>query len=309
MDTTTTRYSVTQHLIPFRDQTTWARVTTPRFGMCERPPLIILHGGPGIPHDYCLPMVSFCDDERAVIHYDQIGCGRSSHLPDAPADFWSVDLFIAELKNLVDHLGFTRGYHLLGQSWGGMLGPEYVLRHPEEVCSMIIADSPASMPLWTQGTKQLLSQLPPAVQATIREHEVAGTTDSEAYQLAVAEFYRRHLCRLQPYPEVLQNSFARLADDPTVYHTMVGPSEFSAVGTLRNWSVVERLPQIAVPSLVLAGEFDEATPISWEPFVRHIPSVEHHVFRGASHTPHLETPVEFFQVVSDFLKKHDGIKA
>ncbi|KQT04785.1 MULTISPECIES: proline iminopeptidase-family hydrolase [unclassified Rhizobium] len=305
----TSRYNVTQYSIPFLSYTTWVRVTTPRSGKCVRPPLIVLHGGPGIPHDYCLPMVALCDDQRAVIHYDQIGCGRSSRLPDAPAEFWTVELFVDELRNLVDHLGLMGGYHLLGQSWGGMLGPEYVLRHPERVLSMILADSPASMPLWATGTEQLLSQLPADVQATIRQHEAAGTTDSEAYQQAAAKFYQRHVCRVHPYPDVLENSFARLAEDPTVYHTMVGPSEFSSVGTLRNWSVVERLPQIAVPSLVLAGEFDEATPISWEPFVRHIPSVEHHVFRGASHTPHLETPVEFFQVVSDFLKKHDGIKA
>ncbi|WP_276122545.1 proline iminopeptidase-family hydrolase [Pararhizobium qamdonense] len=305
----TSCYTVTQYSIPFLSYTTWVRVTTPREGKCVRPPLIVLHGGPGIPHDYCLPMVALCDDQRAVIHYDQIGCGRSSRLPDAPADFWTVELFVDELRNLVDHLGLMGGYHLLGQSWGGMLGPEYVLRHPERVLSMILADSPASMPLWATGTEQLLSQLPADVQATIRQHEAAGTTDSEAYQQAAAEFYRRHVCRVQPYPDVLESSFARLAEDPTVYHTMVGPSEFSAVGTLRNWSVVERLPQITVPSLVLAGEFDEATPVSWEPFVRHIPSVEHHVFRGASHTPHLETPGEFFQVVSDFLKKHDGIKA
>lgn len=309
MDTLATRYNVTQYSIPYLGQTTWARVTTPRSGVCERPPLIILHGGPGMSHDYCLPMVALCEDERAVIHYDQIGCGRSSHLPNAPADFWTVDLFVEELRNLVDHLGLKDGYHLLGQSWGGMLGPEYVLRHPESVRSMIIADSPASMPLWTQGTEQLLSKLPQEVQTTIRMHEAAGTTDSEAYQLAVAEFYRRHLCRIHPYPDVLKSSFARLAEDPTVYHTMVGPNEFSAVGTLRDWSIVERLPLVAVPTLVLAGEFDEATPVSWEPFVKHIPVVEHHVFHGASHTPHLEKPVEFFQVVGDFLKKHDGMKA
>ncbi|WP_421522108.1 proline iminopeptidase-family hydrolase [Ochrobactrum quorumnocens] len=305
MDTATMRYDVTQHIIPFGTHATWARVTKPRAGRSDLPPLVILHGGPGIPHDYCLPMAALCNDGRAVIHYDQIGCGRSSRLPDAPVDFWNVKLFVAELKNLVDHLGLSGGYHLLGQSWGGMLGPEYVLCHPEGVRSMILADSPAAMPLWTQGTEELLSQLPAEVQSVIREHEAAGTTDSEAYKKAVDVFYKRHLCRMEPYPDPLESSFALLAEDPTVYHTMVGPSEFSATGTLKDWSVVNRLSEIKVPSLVLAGEFDEATPVSWEPFVKLLPSVEHHVFRDASHTPHLETPAEFFQVVSAFLRKND----
>lgn len=308
MDAFTTELMVTQHLIPFRNHTTWARVTRPRSCRSDLPPLVILHGGPGVPHDYCLPMVALCDDGRPVVHYDQIGCGRSSHVPDAPKTFWNVDLFIDELRNLVEHLGLVDGFHILGQSWGGMLGPEYVLRHPEGVLSMTLADSPASMPLWAQGTEMLLAQLPADVLATIREHEAAGTTDSDAYQEAVLVFYQRHMCRLDPFPEELKRSFQKMAENPTVYHMMVGPSEFSAVGTLKDWSVVERLPQITTPSLVLAGEFDEATPICWEPFVTHIPSVEHHVFREASHTPHLETPAEFFKIVSGFLRKHDGNK-
>lgn len=308
MDAFTTEHVVTQHLIPFHSHTTWARVTTRRFGKSDLPPLVILHGGPGIPHDYCVPMAALCSGGRPIIHYDQIGCGRSSHLQAAPSDFWKVDLFVDELKNLVDYFGLTGGFHILGQSWGGMLGPEYVLRHPEGVLSMTLADSPASMALWTKGTNLLLAQLPANVQATIQQHEAAGTTDSAEYQSAIGVFYQRHVCRLNPFPEPLKISFARLAEDPTVYHTMVGPSEFSAVGTLRDWSVVERLSQIAVPSLVAAGEFDEATPVSWEPFVTHLPQVEQHVFKGASHVPHLETPEEFFRVVGDFLRKHDAIE-
>ncbi len=297
--------AVEEHRIPFRSHFTWARVSRPVFVEITRPPLVILHGGPGFPHDYCLPMTALCEDGRTVIHYDQIGCGRSSLLPDAPAEFWNVDLFVAELRNLVDYFGIQDGFHLLGQSWGGMLGPEFVLRHPQGVLSMTISDSPASMALWTKGTDELLSHLPAAIQATIHEHEEAGTTDSVAYQEAVEVFYRRHLCRVRPFPEPLLNSFESLAADPTVYRTMVGPSEFSATGTMKDWSIIDRLPQISVPSLVLAGEFDEATPVSWEPFVNGLRNVEYRVFEGASHTPHLETPAAYFETVGAFLRKHD----
>ncbi|OCI97729.1 hypothetical protein A6U86_33860 [Rhizobium sp. AC27/96] len=294
-----------QHIIPFGNHFTWARVTTATQERPELPPVIILHGGPGLSHDYCLPMVDLCRDGRAVIHYDQIGGGRSTHVGNAPAEFWTVDLFVEELKNLVDYFDLRQGFHILGQSWGGMLSPEYVLRHPDGVLSMTLSNAPASMPLWTQGTAALLSNLPAEIQTLVHFHEAAGTTDSAEYQAAVETFYHRHLCRIQPMPQVLQDSFERLAADPTVYHTMVGPSEFSAVGTLKNWSVVDRLHHISVPSLVLAGEFDEATPMAWEPFASLLRDVETHVFGGASHTPHLETPAEYFAVVSKFLGKHD----
>ncbi|MFF2324333.1 proline iminopeptidase-family hydrolase [Agrobacterium sp. NPDC058088] len=300
-----TQHIVQQHIIPFGDYFTWARVTTASLDRTILPPIIILHGGPGLSHDYCLPMIDLCTDGRAVIHYDQIGGGRSTHLGDAPPEFWTVNLFVEELKNLVDYFDLRQGFHILGQSWGGMLSPEYVLRYPEGVLSMTLSNSPASMPLWSQGTAILLSKLPADIQSRVHHHEAAGTTASTEYQAAVEAFYDRHLCRIQPRPEVLRDSFEHLAADPTVYHTMVGPSEFSAVGTLKDWSVVDRLHQISVPSLVLAGEFDEATPTAWEPFASLLQNVETHVFIGASHTPHLETRDEYFAVVSKFLAKHD----
>lgn len=293
--------------IPFGSCQTWARITRPVVVDDRKSPVVILHGGPGLAHDYCLPMAMLARDGRPVLHYDQVGCGLSTHLPDAPEDFWSVRLFVDELKNLVDYYGFGEtGFHLVGQSWGGMLAPEYVLQHPEGVASMTLANAPASMELWVQGTRELLRRLPEDVQATVREHELAGTTDSRAYAEAVDVFYHHFLCRVDPFPKDLQASFAATEADPTVYQTMIGPSEFSVTGTLRDWSVVDRLDRITLPALVIAGEFDEARPEAWQPFVDRLSDVEHHVFPGASHTPHLEYPEQFTDRVGRFLRQHDG---
>lgn len=299
---------VEEHLIPFGAYQTWSCVIEPPPGArAERPPVVILHGGPGIAHDYCAPMMRLAADDRRVIFYDQIGCGRSTHRPDAPVDFWSVDLFVAELKTLVDYYGLAAGgFHLLGQSWGGMLAPEYVLAHPEGVLSMTLADSPASMEEWVNGTRSLLAELPESVQRVVHEHEAAGTTDSAAYVEAVETFYHHYLCRIDPFPAELEASFEALEADPTVYQTMIGPSEFNVTGSLRHWSVVERLHAIEQPTLVVAGEFDEARPAAWQPFVERIANSEQHLFKGASHTPHLEFPEDFTQVVGHFLRRHDA---
>ena len=291
--------------LPFGDHRTWVRVLHPTEPNDVRRPVVVVHGGPGMAHNYTLPMGALADDGRRVVHYDQVGCGNSSHLPDAPREFWTVELFIAELRNLVEQLGLTDGFHLLGHSWGGMLAPEFLLTHPGGVRSMTLADSPASMPLWAQGTQELLRALPRETQEHIAEHERAGTTDSAEYLAAVDRFYRRHLCRLDPWPQDMIDSFTQLDKDPTVYHTMIGPSEFTITGTLVDWSVIDRLEGIHVPTLVLAGEYDEARPETWAPFVARIQDVRQHVFAGASHTPHLETPEEFARVVGDFLRQHD----
>jgi L-proline amide hydrolase len=301
--------NVTTGRLPFQDGHTWYRLTGELSPASGRAPLVIVHGGPGAAHNYCLAMQNLAADGRAVIHYDQFGCGNSSHRPDWDPSRWTVQLFIDELAQLVSHLGIGDNYHLLGQSWGGMLGPEYVLGHPEGIRSFTICDSPASMPLWIEAANTLRAQLPDEVQQTLTEHEQAGTTDSEEYRAATDVFYARHVCRVQPMPQEVTDTFDQIDADPTVYHAMNGPSEFHVVGSLKDWSVIDRLPGIQPPTLVVAGEFDEAMPSVWQPFINLIPDVRSHVFSDASHMPHVEQPAQFAQVVGDFLREHDPSRA
>jgi len=286
---------------------TWHLRATPTDPPAARPagaPVVVLHGGPGMGHDYLRTLTRLASSGREVFLYDQVGCGRSSHHEEAPADHWRVELFVAELEALLAHWEIGEDFHLLGQSWGGMLAAEYVLAHPRGVRSLSLLDSPASMPAWARGTRRLLAQLPEATRATIEQHEAAGTFEHPDYLAAVDEFYARFLCRVQPWPSDLTDSFRHVDDDPTVYRTMIGPSEFTITGSLAEWTVAGRLGRIGVPTLVGYGEHDEATD-SWRPFAEEIPDVVVHEFPGASHTPHLETPEEFFAVVEDFLHRAD----
>jgi L-proline amide hydrolase len=293
--------------VPFRGHRTWFRITGD-LASRTRPPLVVLHGGPGAAHDYTAAMAALAElpgSGRPVVHYDQLGCGRSTHLPDADPSFWTPELFVEELATVVEHLGIADDFHLLGQSWGGMLAPEYVLARPDGVRTMTICDSPASMALWLEGAAELRAGLPDDVQAALAEHEAAGTTDDPAYHRAMEVFYDRHVCRVVPNPPEVAASFAQLEAEPTVYHTMNGPSEFHVVGSLRDWTVVDRLPAITVPTLVVAGAHDEATPATWAPFVEQIAGARSHLFAESSHMPHVEEPEEFLRVVGGFLAEHD----
>ena len=296
---------VTTGTMPFAGHETWYRVTGTLEPGADRAPLVVLHGGPGAAHNYTLAMTALADDGRAVVHYDQLGCGLSTHLPDADPSFWTVDLFVTELRALVEHLGIDGRFHLLGQSWGGMLGPEVVLSDASGILSLSICDSPASMTLWLQAANELRAELPADVQDTLLAHEAAGTTGSAEYRAAEEVFYDRHVCRVVPNPPEVTASFDQIDADPTVYHAMNGPSEFHVVGSLKEWSVVDRLGGIAVPTLVVAGAYDEAKPIVWQPFVDHIPDVRSHVFAHSSHMPHVEEPEAFTEVVGTFLREHE----
>jgi L-proline amide hydrolase len=296
---------VTTGEMPYSDGQTWYRITGELYPGADRAPLVVVHGGPGVAHNYCLAMADLARDGRAVVHYDQFGCGRSSHRPDRPAESWTVPFFVEELRALVEHLGIGDSYHLLGQSWGGMLGPEYVLAHPGGLRSLTLCDSPASIDLWLAGAAELRAALPADVRDSLDRHEAAGTTDSTEYLAATDRFYERHVCRVDPMPPDVVASFTQLEADPTVYHAMNGPNEFHVIGSLRGWSVVDRLDGIAAPTLVVAGGYDEATPVTWAPFIERIPDVTSHVFADSSHMPHVEQPDEFLAVVGAFLRRHD----
>lgn len=295
---------VTELTVPFREYGTWVRITEPDVPRDGAFPLIVLHGGPGMAHNYVRNMAELVDSGRTVVLYDQLGCGRSSHLPDAPTEFWTPQLFVDEFMNLIQELGLP-AYHLLGQSWGGMLGAEIATRQPAGLRSLAICNSPASMGLWADAAAELRSQLPEQAQGALARHEAVGTTQDPEYLAAADEFYRRHVCRLEPTPQDFRESEEQMEAEPTVYHTMNGPNEFYVIGTLRSWSIIDRLDAVEVPTLVLAGEHDEATPTTWQPFVDGIRGARAYVYPDASHCVHLEHPEGFRAVIGGFLSKHE----
>src|SRR6478672_12624057 len=121
--------------VPFRGFKTWYQIV----GESEAPgklPLLCLHGGPGVPHDYLESLEAMAATGRRVIFYDQLGCGNSTHVDD-PA-LWTIELFVEEEDVVRRALGLER-LHILGQSWGGMLTMQYMLTQPRGVASIIIA--------------------------------------------------------------------------------------------------------------------------------------------------------------------------
>jgi proline-specific peptidase len=289
----------TEGRIPFKGHSTWYTIV----GEGEEPgkaPLLLLHGGPGGAHDYMESMGELARGGRRVIMYDQLGCGKSP-VPSNPA-MWTVELFVEEVDVVRQALGLER-LHILGQSWGGMLGMEYALTQPEGVESLIICDSPGRMDLWVEEANRLRADLPSDVQETLLKHEQAGTTDDPAYEEACLVFYNRHVCRV-PWSDSVSRSFAQMPNE--VYMTMNGPSEFHCIGTLRTWDVTPRLGEITIPTLVISGRYDEATPKISKEVSDAIPGAEWVLFEESSHMPHEEEPERFRQVVGDFLAEHDS---
>jgi proline iminopeptidase len=259
-------------------------------------PLLLLHGGPGLTSEY-VDSLEALSDERPVVRYDQLGCGRS----DRPGDpsLWNVERFVEEVADVRRQLSLGR-VHILGQSWGSMLAVDYMLSAPEGVDSLILASPPLSIPRWVADTRELLDQLPQWVRPTMEWHEKEGFTACPEYAAAVLEVYRAHLCRMRPWPLALERSLATAGFD--VYNTMWGPNEFTVTGSLADYDRTERLAKITVPVLYTCGRYDEATPnaVAW--YQSLTPGSRMVVFEESAHLSHLEEAEKYIALVRDFLR-------
>ncbi len=266
-------------------------------------PLLLLHGGPGAGHDY-LETLAGLAESRAVIFYDQLGCGRSDQ-PDDPS-LWRIERFVREVDTVRAALGLDR-VHILGQSWGGWLAIEYMLGAPKGVAGLVLASTSASIPQFVDEARRLIGELPDAIGEAIRRHEAAGDYDHPDFEAALEVFYKRHLCRLDPWPDALNRSAENLASGGghTVYNTINGPTEFTVTGELKDWNRIDRLGEITVPTLITVGRHDEITPACADTIHRGIAGSRVAVFEDSAHCAHLEETEAYLETVGAFLAEND----
>jgi proline-specific peptidase len=261
----------------------------------------VLHGGPGAPHDYLLPL-QYLSDERPVIIYDPLACGNS----DKPSDksLWIIERFVDELERIIIALGIDR-MHLLGQSWGTMLADDYLLaKRPKGVVSLILSGPCLSSSRWASDHRAYLLELPKNLQRIIKESEETECFSSEDYQDAMMAYFKIHVCRLDPWPDCLNRTFAKMGQ--TEYENMWGPSEFTIRGALAGYDRLDRLKEIKNPVLFTCGRYDEATPVSTAYYSRILPGSEMAVFENASHEHHLEKTEEYLAIVREFLRRSES---
>lgn len=270
----------------------WYEVTGTGDGL----PLVALHGGPG--GTSCgFARLSALGSERPVIRYDQLGTGRSGRPDDL--SLWTVERYVDELHEIRTSLGL-REIHLLGHSWGGALAAAYVLdKGTDGIASLTLSSPLLSTPDWIADANYLRQQLPREVQNTLTEHEEAGSIDSEEYQEASKVFYARHVYGGDPLerPAACNGS----GGSKLIYEYMWGPTEFYATGTLRDFDVTDRLSEIDVPVMFMAGEFDEARPIRMQEYAKLIPGSDIHIIKNAAHASLGRQPDEYRRVIEAFM--------
>ncbi len=247
-------------LIPIQTPKGAFKVWTKRFGRNPRIRLLLLHGGPGATHEYFEALErSLAAEGVEFIYYDQLGSAYS----DQPKDesLWTIERFVDEVEQVRQALGLTKDdFYLLGHSWGGILATEYALAHQEHLKGLVISNMMMSIPDYNRYANDVLAKgIDPAVVKEIRDLEKKGAFESPRYmELLLPNFYAKHICRLEEWPDAIMRAFNKL--NKQLYVTMQGPSEFGASGRLEKWSRTADLGKITVPTLVVGATHDTMDP-------------------------------------------------
>jgi proline iminopeptidase len=269
--------------------------------------VLLLHGGPAVPHDYLEPFDSFLPQQGIeYIYYDQLGAGNSDQPKDD--DLWTLDRFVDEIEQVRQALKLDRSnFCLYGQSAGGLFAIEYALKYQQNLKCLIISNMMASISAYNDyAHKVLMPQMDPTHLALVQQLEKEGKTGDPRYLgTLIPDFYEKHILRMpfDKWPEPVNRSFAR--QNEHIYTLMQGPSEMGASGRLANWERFADLKKIAVPTLVIAAKYDTMDPAYLKKMAEQMPKGDYALMQNGSHLAIYDDQQAYFAALIGFLKKQE----
>ena len=266
----------------------------------EKCVLMTMHGGPGMSHDYLLPLADLSENGITVFFYDQFGCGRS----DEPSDRskFTIDYGVEEAEALRKKVFGNRKVFLMGSSYGGALALAYSIKYQKNLIGLIISGGLSSVPLTVKEMNRLVGLLPDRFKEAIRKYEKVNDYKNPEYLEAVAEFYRRHLLRMDSVPDDVSRSM-EYGEKRNIYRIMNGPNEFTITGTIKDWDITDKIKTIRIPTLITAGQYDEVTPNVAEVIHKEIEDSRLEIFEGCSHLTMWEDRGKYNRILLGFINE------
>jgi proline iminopeptidase len=258
-------------------------------------PIVMLHGGPGFPSYYLNPLMVL-SEERPIVTFDQLGCGRSDRITDIT--LMTIDNYVEQLKQLLLTLKIKE-FYLYGHSWGTMLGMDFYFKYPKGIKALILASPCTNSRLWMNDADTLISTLPDSIQFFIKQSMKNIKLDSIKMKEAIDYYYNSFYTRKQPLSADLDSSNSQFGT--SVYEYMWGKEEFSASGTLRDYDRTGDLNKIKVPTLYITGEFDAARPNTVKYYQSLTPQSKFIMIRNAGHQTMHDNPEENIEAIQTFL--------
>jgi proline iminopeptidase len=255
-------------------------------------PLALFHGGPGLDYQTMLPLQPLAD-QFTLIFYDH-RCNGCSEGAEVSSMSW--ENLTADADALREKLGFDQ-WAVIGHSFGGNVALEYALRYPQSLSRLVLMNTGGDQWWVNHNAPELLAKRgysPSAVKAAYRFFNG---------QIAPSEFLLTYMKFSNAYN--YHNSFTEIIQGILMGHMPKFKPEALIFGysqLLKEWTVMNRLNEIQVPTLVLAGRYDFLFPTEHQiALAAGIPKARLEIIENAGHNPHMEQPKAVLQFIRDFL--------
>lgn len=255
-------------------------------------PLLLMHGGPGQDYTTLLPIKPLAD-QFTLIYYDHRSNGRSDGV-DVNSMTW--ENLTADAEALREKLGFER-WAVLGHSFGGNVALEYALRFPQSLSHLVLMNTGGDQWWVQQNAPDILAKRgynASAVRAARRFYK--GQITAGEYFPTVLKFFKAYYYRLNLLGlihDIVAGPRALFKPEATIF----GYSRL-----LNGWTIMDRLSEIRVPTLVMAGRHDFLFPPEHQAILAdRLPNAKMVLIERAGHNPQMERPAEVIRAIRDFM--------
>lgn len=260
-------------------------------------PIVVLHGGPGMNHDYLIPSMWELAKEHQVIFYDQRSSGKSTGVENP--ELINLETFVKDLESLRKSLNFEK-IIVLGHSWGGFLGMNYALAYPDRVEKLILSNSLGSTSESFQAfLQEYTRRMEPA------KEELEKITSSPGFAEGDPVLFEK-FCKII-FSKYVYNP--QDVDKFNLYYEREEISKFFKVNHIFDENLLMRtdinlncgLNQLKVPTLIIHGDFDPIPCSSAEELNKNIPGSKYVLLKNCGHNPFVEAPEAYFGAIEQFL--------
>lgn len=294
-------------MIPVQTAKGKLNVWTKRTGNNPKIKVLMLAGGPGLPHDYLEVFDSFFPKEGIeYYYYDELGSGNSDKTTDTSR--YTVAAAVEEVEQVRKALNLDKdNFYLYGHSWGGALAMEYAVKYQQNLKGLIVSNMSSSGTEFNRYVENVLSkEIPKSALDTIQLLTAKKEFSNPKYmELVMKHFYTKFICRmpLEQWPEPVNRALNKL--NQTYYMKQQGPSEFGFLGELKVWDMSKRLKQIKVPTLMIGAKYDEMDPAHMKWMSTQVQKGKYLYCPEGSHLSMYDQQPFYMKGVIDFIKGVD----
>lgn len=262
----------------------------------EGTPLFVIHGGPGLAHNYLYPYFSQLSDQFKLIFFDQRANGLSSG--DEKEDQITMDNIVDDIEELRKSFNLKE-LNLIGQSFGGLIALSYAVKYPNKMSSLLILESAAANPesdiTFEQNLKTRMST-EDNQQLQLLEQQLADSPQK-------AEIMVTYFSILFKYYFYDGTQSSKLSMD---YLTDQMIKKLFLSGRLieSDPKLLNYLTTIHCPTLIIHGDYDPIPVEDIKLIHNKIKNSELHILKNCGHFAHIEETEMYFKIIREFYQKH-----